>query len=246
MPSKTTAVIQSNYIPWKGYFDILDSVDAFVLFDECQYTRRDWRNRNQIKTPQGLAWLTIPTRNKGLRHAPIHEVEIDGWSWIDKHLRSFNHHYAKAPFFKDIWPKVEAMFNACRQEVMLSAVNHLLIRRTCGLLGIDTPLFWSHDTTKTQSDPTMRIVEICQAHNTTTYLSGPKAKEYLDVSKFSAHGIEVVWMSYDNYPEYPQPHPPFCHNVTVLDVLFNLGRERARDHVCHFKKQMCSTRKKRS
>jgi len=231
---KIIAIIQSNYIPWKGYFDIINAVDTFVLYDECQYTRRDWRNRNRIKCPQGVAWLTIPVRNKGNIHSPINRIELDGVAWIDKHLASFRHHYAKAKGFSELWPKVEAAYDSCRNETMLSAVNHRLLLHVCELLSIDTPVIWSHSIEQKQTDPTLRLIEICEALQSTTYISGPAARNYLDETIFAARGIDVVWMNYDNYPQYPQVHPPFRHDVTALDALFNMGTANAREYVCRF------------
>lgn len=227
MPRKTIAIIQSCYIPWKGYFDIIQAVDEFVLYDTCQFTRRDWRTRNRIKTPQGASWLSVPVCNKGNFTAPINEVEVDGHAWVDKHMNSFRHHYARARHFKAIWPEVAALYDACRNLKRLSEINHLLTAGICGLLGVDTPLVWATGEDSCAGDPSARRAEICAARGATVYLSGPAAKDYLCLEEFTSRGIEVAWMRYDQYPEYEQLHPPFEHSVTVLDMLFNVGPEAA-------------------
>lgn len=232
--SKTVAILQSNYIPWKGYFDIINAVDAFVLYDDCQFTRRDWRNRNKIKTPQGVAWLTVPVRSRGNFIAPINTIEIDGVSWREKHAATLKHQYAKAPAFKEIWPRIQAAYGDCLQTTLLSEVNYRFIREVCAILRIDTPLLWSHELGVKEEDPSERLAAICSRLGATAYLSGPAARDYLDEEVFRIRGMDVLWMRYDAYQQYPQLHPPFRHDVTVLDVLFNVGSSAARDLVCRY------------
>jgi hypothetical protein len=231
---KSIAIIQSNYIPWKGYLDIINSVDEFVLHDECQYTKRDWRNRNRIKTHQGLKWLAIPVCTKGKRFTAVCEIKTDGSCWIDKHLLTLQHQYAKAPNFKEIYPEIERLYSSCRDVTLLTEINTILLRGICSLLDISTPLLFSMDLGEDMNDPTDRLIDICLRREADTYLSGPSAKAYLDENRFAAKGIEVVWASYDHYPAYQQLHPPFEHAVTVLDTLFHLGAEKAREHTCLF------------
>ncbi len=231
---KSLAIIQSNYIPWKGYLDIINCVDEFILHDECQYTKRDWRNRNRIKTHQGVQWLAIPVCTKGKRFAPVCDIKTDGVCWIDKHLSTLKHQYSKAPKFNEVFPAVVEMYDRCRSLCSLTDVNTVLLRGICDMLGISTPLFYSMDLGHDLNDPTDRLIDLCLRREADVYLSGPSAKAYLDESRFAAKGIEVVWMTYDHYPEYKQIHPPFEHAVTVFDTLFHLGAKEARNHVCLF------------
>lgn len=232
---KRIAIIQSNYIPWKGYFDIIDAVDEFIIYDECQYTRRDWRNRNKIKTPNGTAWMTIPVRVRGKYTQPICETEIDGDSWVEKHLSALHHNYAKAPFYSEVRPLLERMYADCQGENRLSMVNHRLLSGLCELLGIDTPLLWSMDIGQPGCDAQIRILEICRARGADVYLSGPAARSYLVQEEFDARDIGLEWMDYSHYPEYPQSYPPFEHAVSAVDVFMHMGVERARNHVCLFR-----------
>jgi hypothetical protein len=227
---KAVAIVQSNYIPWKGYFDLINAVDEFILYDDCQYTRRDWRNRNRIKTPQGVSWLTIPVKVKNKYDQLIHETEVDGSGWARKHLAAIRHNYAKAAHFNELFPKLEALYAACADATHLSGINHCCISGLCRLLGIETTLTWSMDYGITVEDPSQRLLELCQAAGAGLYISGPAARGYLDVERFTANNIAVVWMQYE-YPEYPQVHPPFEHSVSVIDPLLCLGVEGARDVV---------------
>ena len=137
-------MIQSNYIPWKGYFDIVNFVDEFVIYDAVQYTRRDWRNRNRIKTPQGLGWLTIPVEVKGNYHQRISETRVSDARWGRRHWRTLSHNYARAPFFREYRPWLEELY-VTSSDVFLTAVNERFIRSICGLLGIDTRISRSPD-----------------------------------------------------------------------------------------------------
>ena len=225
--SKRVAIVQSCYVPWKGYFDLIDRVDEFVLLDDAQFTKRDWRNRNRIKTAQGPQWLTVPVQVKGRYHQRIDETLVSEPGWAERHWKTLHHAYAAAPAFDAHRDAVEAAYAAVADEPRLSAVNRTLLEALGALLGVDTPLSWSTDHPGGGAK-SARLLEICRDTGATEYVSGPSARTYLDVDAFAAAGIAVEWMDYDGYPEYPQLHPPFEHAVTVLDVLFNTGSEAPR------------------
>ncbi len=224
--ARTVAIVQSNYIPWKGYFDLINRADAFILLDDVQYTRRDWRNRNRIKTPQGVQWLTIPVEVKGKYHQRICDTQVSDPAWGAAHWATLRHHYGQAPHFAEYGSQVEALY-AVDGERSLSRINFRFLTAICGLLGITTPILWSMDY-DTPAEPTARLLSLCRAAGATRYLSGPAAQAYLDEAPFAAAGIAVDYMAYDGYPEYPQRHGPFDHHVTVLDLLFNAGPEAPR------------------
>jgi hypothetical protein len=223
---KRVAIVQSCYIPWKGYFDLINLVDEFILYDDRQYTRRDWRNRNRIKTPQGSQWLTIPVEVKGRYEQRIDETQIDEPDWAEKHWRTLKHNYAAASHFDELRPALQPLYEG-PFEPSLSRVNRSFIEVLCELLEIRTAFSWSTDY-EAEGAKTERLVSLCKAAGATAYLSGPSARDYLDETQFSAAGIELEYMDYDGYPEYPQLHPPFDHAVTVLDLLFNTGSEAPR------------------
>jgi len=224
-PDKTIAIVQSSYIPWKGYFDLIGLADEFIVLDDVQYTLRDWRNRNRIKTRHGLKWLTIPVAHPGRRR--IDEVEIADPGWSSHHWETLLQSYSQAPHFRRYAARVEEWYADVRHRRRLSAINRHFLEQLCRVLEIDTPITSSTDYAVSGSS-TSRLVALCRAAGATRYLSGPKARAYLDEAVFNTEGIDVVWMNYDGYVDYPQLYPPFEHGVTVLDLLFSTGDEARR------------------
>ncbi len=217
----TVFITQSNYIPWKGYFDAIRQADVFVLYDDMQYTKGDWRNRNKIKTPNGLQWLTIPVKVKGLDQR-INETPVADQLWRKKHWKTIVQNYRNAPHFEKFSSVFEALYNG--QEEMLSEINHRFIIAINEILGIETRVMQSSEL-QLRGDRNEKLVNICKDLGASTYLSGPAAKVYLDESQFKTEGIQVSWIDYSGYPEYPQLYGNFEHSVTVLDMIFNLGPE---------------------
>ena len=168
---KRVAIVQSCYIPWKGYFDLINLVDEFILYDDRQYTRRDWRNRNRIKTPQGSQWLTIPVEVKGRYEQRIDETRISNPDWAERHWKTLTHNYGSAPHFDDYRETFEELY-AGSTDPRLSAVNRRFLEAINGLLGIKTRLSWSTDY-EAEGSKTERLVSLCRAARATTYLSGP-------------------------------------------------------------------------
>jgi hypothetical protein len=216
------AILQSNYIPWKGYFDMINDVDHFVLFDDVQYTRRDWRNRNKIKTAHGLHWLTIPVEVKGKFEQKIKDTKISDGAWATEHWATIKHAYGKAPHFALYKEVFEGLYQTAGQLKFLSEVNFLFIEAICNTLGIKTHLCWSSDF-QLADEKSERLLNICTQLGVEEYVSGPAAKDYLNESLFAERGLSVDWYSYAGYPEYEQLHPPFEHGVSILDLLFNTG-----------------------
>lgn len=228
---KKVAILQSNYIPWKGYFDLIRSVDEFIIFDDVQYTRRDWRNRNLIKTAQGLLWLTIPVINKSRYTQLICETEIADPSWVEQHCTAIRHNYSKAPYFAEMEPRIRRALEEAGKEKMLSRVNYLLLKEFCGWLGISTPLTWAMDYA-VQGHKTERLLALCQAAKADYYLSGPAAKAYMEEDKFLAASIAVEYMNYNGYPEYLQIHGAYEHKVSIVDAFMMLGNAAAKKIFC--------------
>jgi hypothetical protein len=218
---KKIAILQSNYIPWKGYFDLINSVDEFILYDDMQYTRRDWRNRNKIKTPTGVSWLTVPVENKGKYFQKINETVISEKKWAQKHWSSIQQNYIKSQYFKNYRNVFEDFYLNC-EEQMLSKINYQLIIIICDILKIKTKIRWSSEFDLI-GDQTEKIVNICKQSDAEIYLSGPAAKNYFDMHFAKKNKIIIEWISYEGYSEYTQQFPPFVHEVTILDLIFNTG-----------------------
>lgn len=224
---KKVAILQSNYIPWKGYFDIIGLVDEFILYDDMQYTKRDWRNRNQIKTPQGLMWLSIPVDTKGKYYQKIKETRISDHGWAASHLRSIELNYARAPYFADYKPLLAELYGKAAEMEYLSDVNYLFLTALCAELGIRTRITWSSDYTLVDGK-TERLAGLVKSAGGDYYLSGPAAKDYIVDEVFAEAGIELAYMDYEGYPAYPQLHGEFVGNVSVLDLLLNAGPDAAK------------------
>ena len=221
---KRVAILQSNYIPWKGYFDIVHDVDEFIFHDDLQYTKQDWRNRNRIKTARGPAWLTIPVGSDENRL--IHDVELPGQSWARQHWSRLRECYALAPYFATYQPLFEQVYLGTRWRY-LSDLNQSLIRSIASdLLGLSTHFRDSRQLALRHKGED-RVLEILEHVKADVYISGPAAKRYLHPARFEERGIGLIWKDYQNYPEYPQFHPPFVHEVSILDLLFHTGRDAA-------------------
>ena len=218
---KRIAIIQSNYIPWKGYFNIIKCVDEFVLLDDVQYTRRDWRNRNMIKTSGGLKWLTIPVDVKGQYYVSIKDVKTSGNEWRRDHWRQITEAYKKATYFSWLAPFLEDMYLKGTQT-NLSEINFNFISLINGLLGIKTTIHWSMEF-ESPNEKSERLLSICKQLGAAEYISGSAARDYLQESIFRENNIDVRWTDYSNYPVYTQLHGPFEHGVSIIDLLFNEG-----------------------
>lgn len=217
---KKIAILQSNYIPWKGYFDLIAAVDEFILYDDMQFTKNDWRNRNKIKTPQGEQWLTVPVGQNIDRR--IRDVTLEP-RWQVKHWKTLESNYRRAPHYDEIAAWLGPIY-LNESFGSLSELNRRLIENICGYLSIKTKITNSWDYTLLDGK-TERIADLCAQAGGTEYITGPAAKDYIDEQVFSELGIKLIWFDYADYPEYPQLWGKFMHNVTILDLLFNCGQE---------------------
>lgn len=220
---KKIAVLQSNYIPWKGYFDLIASVDEFIIYDEMQYTKNDWRNRNKIKTTNGLEWITIPVRVESLTQR-ICDTQIFDKKWVKKHIATLQTNYAKASCFSNTKDFVFGLYEEASKEEKLSNVNYIFIKGICDFLNIKTKISFSTDY-HLGVGKSERLINLCQQAKASVYLSGPSAKDYIDVNLFNENKIELEWIDYSGYKVYNQLNPPFEHGVTILDLIFNEGKD---------------------
>jgi len=223
-------ILQPSYIPWRGYFGQIRRADLFIFYDDVQYDKHGWRNRNQIKTAQGKQWLTIPVHSKGVTEGiPIKDVRID-WSkpWGKNHLKALTFAYNKTPYFRDYLSLLES-FYARRDECLadFTIETTILLSRELGITS--TRFLRSSDLPGIQGIKTDRLIQILKQVGASHYLSGPSARDYIEQEKFDGAGITLEYMEY-NYPEYPQLYLPFDSYVTILDLLFMTGKD-ARNYV---------------
>ena len=222
---KKTAILQSNYIPWKGYFDLIASVDEFIIYDDMQYTKRDWRNRNIIKTPQGTLWLSIPVVSKDSRQK-INQIKVSDKSWTKKHWETIRRNYTKSSHFEKYKNHFEKIYKDLSEYEFLSEINTRLIKEINKILGIPTQISDSRDYNLVEGK-TERLIQLCIDSNANEYVSGPSAKEYIDEKLFKDSNISLTWMDYEGYLEYRQLNSPFIHGVSILDLIFNEGDNAA-------------------
>jgi hypothetical protein len=214
------AIIQSSYIPWKGYFDIIHDVDEFVFLDHVQFTPRDWRSRNRIKTPQGPQWLTVPAGTD--RNRSICDVALPDASWQEKHWKTLLHNYGKAPHFGTHRAFFEELYLGQRWESLSEMNQHMTKAIATEVLGL-SPRFRDSRELEPDGAKLEVILDLVRKTGATQYVSGPAARDYIDASRFRDIGVELVYKDYGGYPEYAQPYPPFEHAVSVLDLLFSVG-----------------------
>ena len=216
---KRVVINQSNYLPWKGYFDLMHDADVFVFLDNVQFTKNDWRNRNRIKTPQGSQWLSVPV-GRSLDRL-ISGVTLADPQWQARHWKTLTQVYGRAPHFARYRELFEHVYLE-RRWSRLSELNQWTIRRIAELLGINVT-FADAATFAADGTGQERVLNLLAALEADVYVSGPSAQAYLDPASFAARGVQIHWKDYSGYPEYPQLHPPFEHAVSIVDLLFNTG-----------------------
>ena len=221
--SKKVAIMQPTFLPWLGYFALIDSVDEFILLDNVQFDKRSWQQRNKILSNNGPLWLTVPVLSKGKLYQKINDVQInrmDNTSPFVKHLRSIENNYKKAPFFEDYFAGIEEILSSPTEK--LSVLNFKLICLICTYLGMHFQYRWASSLPVNGAKDEL-LFNICQAVNASHYISPPGSMNYLEQSKlFSDSDIQVDYFSYD-HPSYNQLSPSFESHLSVIDLLFNEG-----------------------
>jgi len=216
-------ILQPSYIPWRGYFHQIQKSDIFVFYDDVQYDKRGWRNRNRIKTPDGVKWLSIPVHSRGaqIEHIPINQIHIS-WErpWNEEHWRTIDYAYHKAPFYSEYAPVIQEFYTSYPELLADFTIETTI--RISQLLHITQPEFLRSSSLSVEGHKTDRLVRILKLIGADHYVSGPSARDYIEPRQFEIAGIELEFMEY-NYPEYPQLYPPYDPQVSILDLLFNAG-----------------------
>lgn len=215
-------ILQPGYIPWLGYFDQLYKSDVFVVYDDVQYDKHGWRNRNRIKTPSGTQWLTVPVLTHGQAKPTNREIRIDNRQpWGRKHLQALRVNYAKAPAFGEVFPQLEAVL--VQPWDRLFDVCWAVVEAVCELFGLSREIRFSSEM-GIPGEKTGRLITICKALGADHYLTGDAAKDYLDERQFADNGIHLEYHRY-RHPVYQQLHDQFVPYLSVVDLLMNHGRE---------------------
>ncbi len=213
-------VLQPSYLPWLGYFDQIERADTFVFYDDVQYDKNSWRNRNRIKTSQGGQWITVPVLTKHRFGANINEIEINNNTpWASKHLKMLAQNYSKGPYFKEYIGLFESIYS--REWMKLADLDIELVESISKVLGINTEFVLSSEL-NVKGDRLERLMDICLKLGADRYLTGNSAKDYMDEEAFAARGIEVEYQDY-RHPDYPQLYGEFVSHLSIVDLLFNCG-----------------------
>lgn len=218
------AVDQPNYIPWKGYFDMIHDVDLFIFYNDVQYTTRDWRNRNIIKTPNGAKWLTVPVC-RGARDRRICDVEIADSAWQRIHYETIRFAYGKAPYFKKYKDFLEDVYLDHEWKYLRELDEYMIKTIATDFLGCRTRFADSRNYSSEGHKHEKLLSLLGNLGDNITYESGPMAKDYIMLEDYQTNNIKLVWKSYDGYPEYSQMYGTFDHHVSILDLLFHVGDE---------------------
>jgi len=224
------AILQSNYIPWKGYFDIIHDVDIFVYYDEVKYTKNDWRNRNKIYPKNGLQWLTIPISKDAVR-LKISEVLLGNEHWQEQHYKSMAFSYGKSSHFGQIDMLAQDIYLQHHWS-SLSELNQYVIEKIARYIGIETRFVDSRDLVLA-GDRVERLISILQQLGADEYVSGPSARAYLHGHEhlFTENQIRLVYKDYTGYPSYPQLATPFEHAVSIVDMIANIDHEQIPSYI---------------
>jgi hypothetical protein len=225
---KRLVLLQSNYIPWKGYFDLIAAADEFVIFDEVQFTKNDWRNRNRITLNGKLHWLTIAIKTSGAAKQSIQSATVSGPDWSRVHWETLRQAYRKTVYFDEIAHSLENAYSRAAALDRLTEINELFLRTICEILGITTKIIRGDIVERAAKTPTQRIVEICKERGATEYLSGPAARVYLEEDLLRDAGLTLQFADYSDYPIYTQQMPNFEHGVSIVDALFQCGAQTTR------------------
>jgi hypothetical protein len=226
MPNKII-ITQSNYIPWKGYFTTMKKASHIILYDNAQYTRRDWRNRNKIITPNGPAWLSIPIDVKGKYHQKVNEAKVKNNDWPTDHWNKIVQNYRHASSFKEYSQHFEKLYvDELKNYEYLTDINRIMLQKCIQLLGIDIEIIDSRQL-DIRGGKTEKLINICRDLNADEYFTGPAAQGYMEEELFSKNNIKLTYYDLDNFPTYKQKWDGFDHYVSILDMFFNLGKDTA-------------------
>ena len=215
-------MLQSNYIPWKGVFDLIHRVDMFVFYDDVQYTKKDWRSRNKIPTKNGELWLSVPVDSKGKRDQLVCQAQINRETdWQAQHKRTLTLNYSKAPYFEQ-YKWILDDFYTDHEWTSLSEMNVYMTQKLASVLGITTEFVYGPDLHCEGDKDGGKVLKICEKLGCDYFINGPASREFMNEQKFIDAGVTLEYMSYQ-YPKYKQRVYPFDHYVSVLDLIFNTG-----------------------
>jgi hypothetical protein len=215
------SILQSNYVPWVGFFHLIASSDAVVVLDSVQFTKNDWRNRNRIVGPNGPFWLTIPIRRPAKLSTPIDQITVAGHEWSQNHLKSIVASLKKRPYWKQHEASILTAYESVGKMGLLTDINVTFMRTLMKQMSIETPLVSDRSLGSLPIDPNSRLITLCHRLGANTYLTGPAGMNYLKLRDFQRHGLNIQIFQYSAYGPYEQTCSNFTREVSVLDFLAN-------------------------
>ena len=219
---KCVSILQPGYIPWLGFFEQMAYSDIFVIYDDVQYDKNGWRNRNRIKTPQGIQWLTVPVLTANRTGQLVCDVQIDNrTNWRSKHLRAIEQNYKKSTFYDECFPVLESIFT--KDWDSLLELDIFIIDKIREFLGVNKPMLKSSELTSTGKNID-RLINICKELDATEFYEGSAGRNYIDDTSFETNGIKITYQDY-RHPVYPQLYGEFIPYLSILDLLFNCGKD---------------------
>lgn len=226
------AIMQPTYLPWIGYFDLIDSVDRFVFLDDAQVLKRSWGVRNRILGQNGETFLTVPLVGHSQNSdCSFVNTAIDaGPKWRKTHLATIRHAYAKAPFFAEVFAEIEALLGA--EHETIGALNQAFIISTAMRMGIETQFLMSSDLEGAHGCKDEWLVSICKVIGADSYLSARGSAAYIEQEKeggaFAGSGVALRYHNFE-HPVYDQTGDEFVSHLSIVDLLMNCGYAKALD-----------------
>jgi hypothetical protein len=215
-------ILQPGYLPWLGFFEQVHRCDIFVLYDDVQFDKNSWRNRNRIKTPDGPLWLTVPVSHRGHTCQTLLETKISETKrWPRKHFSSLKTYYGKAPYWNRYSEGLAEIYE--HEWYLLVDLDIALIMYLLQELGIHTQILRSSEL-GISGDKTGRLVSICSALRADTFYEGAAGRDYIETEKFDRAGITLEYQDYQ-HPIYPQLYGEFLPYLSVIDLMFNCGEK---------------------
>lgn len=217
------SIIQPCFVPWLGYFEQIALADYFVYLDDVQYTKKDWRNNNQLKSPYGIKPIHVPVSNAS-RSILLNQALISYKSeWEDSLINKITEWYKKAPHYEEVMSILSPIIYGKYEKLV--ELNYNLNSAICSYIGINTPIYFASDIDKKTSDKNMRIIELCKHFPDVNLLyDGKSARNFIDIDLFKKHGITLVFQDYMQSP-YKQLWGDFAPFMSVIDVMMNCGKQ---------------------
>jgi hypothetical protein len=227
---KRVTLLQSNYLPWRGYFDFMAKSDEFIVYDSCQYTVNDWRNRNQVKMLDGVRWITVPVITKGRFGQRIVDAEVVDHKWAKTHLGTLTTSVSKAAFGKPVLDLLGDCYARAGKSRWLHEINVSFLETIHSYLGFECRLTDDSEyglESIADLSPSAKVAELVRRAGGDRYLTGPRGLDYLEPADFTAREIAIEVLDYSTLAPYPQLYGEFVDHLSVIDLLANVGAESA-------------------